>query len=76
MSTTVHAHDVLDMLQQAEATAGELRNRVAETYGAQARFANCRGDVFDFDQLLAFLRANGKVAEREGRLSVVRENRC
>lgn len=76
MSTPVHAHDVLDILGRAEATADELRSKVAESCGAQAQFTNCRGDVFDFDQLLAFLQANGKVTARDGRLSVARANVC
>jgi probable metal-binding protein len=76
MSTIAHAHDVLDILSRAEATADELRSKVSESWGAQARFTNCRGDIFDFDQLLAFLQANGKVTARDGRFSVARDNGC
>ena len=47
-----------------DATFLELRLAAAAAFGHAAFYGNCHGDVFDFEGLLAFLEAKGKLARR------------
>jgi len=60
----VPGHDVLSLLaaRGGRCTVEELRSAAAAAFGEGAVFGNCHGDRFDFESLLAFLEAKGKLA--------------
>jgi probable metal-binding protein len=62
--TIVPGHDVLALLAErgGNATVAELRVAAEKTFGPDAVFGNCHGDLFDFEGLLAFLASKGKLA--------------
>jgi len=62
----VFGHDLLSLLQQkgGKASVEALRNAAAGAFGADAVYANCHGDRFSFDDVLAFLASKGKVERR------------
>ena len=66
-SPFIPGHAVLALLAGCggHATVTELRLAAVAAFGPEAIYANCHGDVFDFDGLLAFLERKEKLA-REG----------
>lgn len=62
----VFGHDLLSVLQQmgGKASVEALRKAAAGTFGADAVYANCHGDRFSFDEVLAFLASKGKLERR------------
>jgi len=66
----VPGHDVLALLagHGGQATVAELRMDAERTFGPDAVYGNCHGDVFDFEGLLAFLASKGKLARTGDRL--------
>jgi probable metal-binding protein len=62
----VFGHDVLSLLQRmgGKASAEALRNAAAGAFGVDAVYANCHGDRFSFDEVLAFLASKGKLERR------------
>ena len=62
----VPGHDVLALLvaRGGQCTVDELRSAATAAFGEGTVFGNCHGDRFDFDGLLAFLEAKGKLALR------------
>jgi probable metal-binding protein len=66
-ATVIPGHDVLNLVagRGGRCTVVELKAAAAQTFGADAAFGNCHGDLFDFESLLAFFERKGKLA-REG----------
>ena len=63
-ATVIPGHDVLNLVaaRGGHCTVFELKAAAAQTFGTQAVFGNCHGDLFDFDALLAFFERKGKIA--------------
>ena len=68
----VFGHDLLSLLQKmgGRAQAEDLRNAAAGAFGEDAVYANCHGDRFSFDEVLAFLAARGKCERRGDEVSL------
>jgi probable metal-binding protein len=62
----VFGHDLLSLLQKMGGKAGveALRNAASGAFGADAVYANCHGDRFSFDEVLAFFASKGKLERR------------
>ena len=62
----VFGHDLLLLLQKmgGKAETEALRNAAAGAFGADAVYANCHGDRFSFDEVLAFFASKGKLERR------------
>jgi probable metal-binding protein len=62
----VFGHDLLSLLQQmgGKASVEALRNAASGAFGADAVYANCHGDRFSFDEVLAFFASKGKLERR------------
>jgi probable metal-binding protein len=60
----VPGHDVLGILADrgGRLTVAELKSAASAAFGEQAVYGNCHGDRFDFEGLLAFLSAAGKLS--------------
>lgn len=60
----IPGHDILSLVatRGGRCTVVELRAAAARTFGPEAVFGNCHGDLFDFEALLAFLERKGKIA--------------
>ena len=60
----IPGHDVLALIaaRGGRCTVDELRSAAVAAFGEGAAFGNCHGDRFDFEELLAFLEAKGKLA--------------
>ncbi len=71
-ATVIPGHDVLSLVaaRGGRCTVFELRAAAARTFGPDAVFGNCHGDLFDFEALLAFFERKGKLA-RSGERSVL-----
>jgi probable metal-binding protein len=63
-ATVIPGHDVLSLVaaRGGSCTVAELKAAVERTFGREAVFGNCHGDVFDFEALLVFFERKGKIA--------------
>ena len=63
-ANVIAGHDVLSLIAErgGRCTVLELRTAAALAFGPDAVFGNCHGDLFDFEDLLAFLESKGKLA--------------
>lgn len=78
MAQTVHAHQVLDILDQQKEpmTLDALRTQVGNTFGNDVVFANCHDDHFNFEQLLDFMTQRQKIVLANGTIRLNRANVC
>jgi probable metal-binding protein len=62
-ATVIAGHDVLALVavRGGRCTVAELQAAAALTFGEDAVFGNCHGDLFDFGQLLSFFERKGKL---------------
>jgi probable metal-binding protein len=74
----IFGHEVLSLLaaRGGRMTEDELRSETARTFGPDAVFGNCHGDLFGFDGLLAFLESAGKLSRSGGAVSLGRVPAC
>ena len=63
-ASVVPGHDVLSLVaaRGGHCTVAELKAAAAQTFGPDAVFGNCHGDLFDFGHLLSFFERKGKLA--------------
>jgi probable metal-binding protein len=78
LTQTVHAHQILDMLdQRAEPiTLDTLKSEVQQAFAADAIFSNCKGDAFNFDQLIEFMLRNQKIVIADGKVRLNKAHVC
>ena len=78
MSDSIHAHEVLRILMDAESamTTEELRTQVEHQFGADASFHTCSMQGMRFDDLVEFLLARDKVNPTGQGLLVRRDRVC
>jgi probable metal-binding protein len=60
----IPGHDLLSLIagRGGRCDLDELEAAVQQTFGPEAVFGNCHGDLFDFPAVLAFLESKGKIA--------------
>lgn len=63
MTTEIHAHNVLNLLNEKPMTREELVEVLANEYGAEARFHTCKLNNLDLDSLLTFFFKMEKVVQ-------------
>lgn len=61
MTTEIHAHNVLNLLNEQALTREELAEKLAQEYGSEARFHTCKLSDLDLDALLTFFVKMEKV---------------
>lgn len=63
-ASVIPGHDILALVavRGGRCTVAELKAAAALTFGEDAVFGNCHGDLFDFPALLTFLEHKGKIA--------------
>lgn len=68
MEHRVYGHDVMQLLMARGGAlpVAEFRAMAAAVFGPDARFWNCHDESFDFDGLLGFLGAKGKLVVADG----------
>ncbi len=68
----IPGHDVLSLIaaRGGRCSVAELQAAAARSFGADAVFGNCHGDLFDFAQLLAFFERKGKLSRSGDVLSL------
>ena len=78
LTQTVHAHQILDMLDhRTEPIALDtLKSEVQEAFGANAIYSNCKGNAFNFDQLIEFMLRNQKIVIADGKVRLNKANVC
>ncbi len=74
----IHAHEILHLLQAATRAPShrELQSQVESRFGSGARFTNCTGQAYTFDQMIAFLASRGKIVMSPDGITVRREEIC
>ncbi len=74
----IHAHEILDLLQAATRAPSrrELQSQVESSFGIGARFTNCTGHSYDFDQIIAFLASRGKIVMSPDGITVCAREIC
>lgn len=74
----IYGHEILGIIATRPTPwpVEELRNAVAATFGTAAVFQNCHGSHFDFDELLGFLSAKGKLSVQNGTVSLGHAPAC
>ncbi|MCB9799745.1 MAG: YecH family protein [Candidatus Omnitrophica bacterium] len=62
MSESIHGHEVIEMMMQAEKpyTKQSLEAALIEKYGSRARFHTCSASNLSAADLIEFLAARGK----------------
>ena len=72
MTEPLYGHDLLGLLLDQDGACGleELRAAAAAAHGPEAIYHNCHGDSFDFNGVIAFLTAKGKVQVVDGQISL------
>ena len=77
-ATVVPGHDVLALVaaRGGRCTVAELKAAAALTFGEDAIFGNCHGDLFDFEALLVFLERKGKIARSADQVSLGHAPAC
>lgn len=71
-ANVIAGHDVLSLIaaRGGRCSVAELRAAAARSFGPDAVFGNCHGELFDFAQLLAFFERKGKLAHTGDELSL------
>lgn len=74
----VHGHEVIQMISEAAGniTREQLQQQIQAVYGENPRFFACAIQDADFDGILTFLKARGKVYEVEGKLGTDISKMC
>ncbi|WP_070962924.1 YecH family metal-binding protein [Vibrio sonorensis] len=67
MANRIHAHSVLNLLQESPMTKDDLTAKVLEEFGADALFHTCSLSDLDFDTLFSFFVNRQKIVEAEGK---------
>ena len=72
MSEPLYGHDLLTLLMEQGGSCHleDLRTASAAAHGAAAIYCNCHGDNFDFDGVIAFLGAKGKIQVTDGTVTL------
>ena len=75
---SIHGHDVIDMIQQAERafSRAELVNAIATKFGAAARFHTCSAEGMTADGLVEFLSTRGKFFGNDSALTIDPSKLC
>ena len=78
LTQTVHAHQILDMLDQRTEpiTLETLKSEVQQAFGANAVYSNCKGTTFNFGQLIEFMSRNQKIVIADGKVRLNKANVC
>jgi probable metal-binding protein len=71
-AAVIAGHDVLALVaaRGGRCSVAELKVAVERSFGAEAVFGNCHGDLFDFGQLLSFFERKGKIARAGDEVSL------
>ncbi len=74
----IHAHEILHLLLAAprKPSHSELQSQVESRFGTGARFTNCTGQAYTFDQMIAFLASRGKIVISPDGITARREEIC
>ncbi|GAL23379.1 YecH family metal-binding protein [Vibrio maritimus] len=76
MTTSIHAHKVLNLLREQPMSREQLEQTVLDQFGADATFRTCSREGFDLEALLAFFIEKQKVIENEGLWTLNIERVC
>ena len=70
--TSIHGHDVIDMIQQAGRafSRAELVSAIGEKFGMDARFHTCSAEGLTAEGLVEFLASRGKFTGNASALSM------
>lgn len=70
MSEPLYGHDLLSLLLEKGGSCRleDLRAASTAAHGPAATYHNCHGDAFDFDGVVAFLGAKGKIQVADGQV--------
>lgn len=68
---TVHIHNVLDLLVEAEKPLKEeeLIEKIVNDYGKDVYFANCSDRLFQKEEVVNFLLSKNKIVVEDGLIS-------
>jgi len=60
----IYGHEIVGLLSDLGGAAAreDLRQAASAAFGPEAIYGNCHGDRFDFDGVVAFLNAAGKLS--------------
>jgi len=69
---SIHGHDVIDMIQQADHAFSrtELIAAITERFGVDARFHTCSAEGLSADGLVEFLSVRGKFVGSDSALAI------
>jgi probable metal-binding protein len=78
MTDKVHAHQVLDILDQYSTpiSLSDLRTKLTDTFGSDVLFTNCQDDCFNFEQLIDFMTLRQKIFRVDGTIRLNKANVC
>ena len=67
----VYGHELISLVVEmgGTSTVEALREAAVGRFGAEAVYGNCAGDLFSFEEVLAFLASKGKLDVRNGAVS-------
>jgi probable metal-binding protein len=78
MTVKVHAHQVLDILDQYSTpiSLSDLRAKVTDAFGSDIQFTNCQDDCFTFEQLIDFMTLRQKIVRVDGTIRLNKAGMC
>ena len=75
----IHAHEILKLIGSNERkfTKATLEDAVNESFGVDAKFTNCSGNVYNYDEIFQFFINRNKLQINEdSSLMLQRQNIC
>ena len=73
---SIHAHNVLNMIEDQSYTEEELLVAMSDRFGAEALYHTCSRDGMGAAQLIEFFKDKGKVTEENGIIIAAPHQKC
>jgi len=76
MKNAIHAHELINFLLERNYSKEDLKKVVSKKFEENAKFTNCSGNVFTFDEALTFMEKRGKITIKNGKIFANKEEIC
>ena len=77
MEKVIHAHALMDFIQNNPnlASETELKTEFEKQFG-EVHFTNCTNQIYNFEEIMLFLKQRNKILTDSENIEVIKEHRC